>query len=238
MKRVLCILFWIISILAVATVLSSLGYTFSESIFIGTLFLPGALAVKYFFPKISFRDRKSGIMGVIFVTTAIIILEILLFVLAHLTISIYRDNGYYYLMESSPLPDLLNNPVFISIMIAVLAIANYYYEKMLDRKIVEKPKPITFLSERKAVSLDVNDILFIEYNDDVTIVVASEDRRFRNRTPISQWENILGGDFARIHRSFLVNRNAITKIDPESVFVGEIELPISRKYKDCIKNLL
>ena len=54
MKRLLIISYWVVSILLVAIVLSSLGYRFLEALFIGSMFLPGALAAKYFFQKVNF----------------------------------------------------------------------------------------------------------------------------------------------------------------------------------------
>ena len=44
MKRLLIISYWIVSILLVALVLTSVGYQFLEALFIGSMFLPGALA--------------------------------------------------------------------------------------------------------------------------------------------------------------------------------------------------
>ena len=45
MKRFLIISYWVVSILLVAVVLTSIGYRFLEALFIGSMFLPGALAV-------------------------------------------------------------------------------------------------------------------------------------------------------------------------------------------------
>ncbi len=46
----------------------------------------------------------------------------------------------------------------------------------------------------------------------------------------------LGHHFIRIHRSYLVNKSAITNIDTDTVYINETELPISRKYKKSIQN--
>ena len=78
----------------------------------------------------------------------------------------------------------------------------------------------------------------MEANDATTTVVATGDRRFKNITPISQWEAILKPHFIRIHRSYLVNKDAITRVDGDLLFVDEIELPVSRKYKDTVVNSL
>ena len=233
MKKVLSISFWLAAILLVAAVMTSLRYRFAESVFIGTLFLPGALAVKYFYPKVSFADRASGIKDTAFITIGIILGEIMLFLMAHYVLQVIReDSGNIYAWAD--LPDLLSNPVFIAIMISALAVGNYFFEKWLEKRYPSEKKPVTFLSERKSVSLIADEILFIESNDAVTIVVATEDRHYRNKTPISQWESILGEDFIRIHRSFLVNKKAVSEIYTDSLLVGKTELPISRKYKDSV----
>ncbi len=64
------------------------------------------------------------------------------------------------------------------------------------------------------------------------MVYATEGRRFRNKTGISQWESILGDGFVRIHRSYLVNRAAITSVGPDSLTASGQTLPISRKYRN------
>ena len=229
MKKVLSISFWFAAILLVAAVMTSLRYRFAESVFIGTLFLPGALAVKYFYPKVSFADRASGIKDTAFITIGIILGEIILFLMAHYLLQVMRDDSWNFYAWPD-LPDLLLNPVFIAIMISSLAVGNYFFEKWLEKRYPSEKKPVTFLSERKSVSLMTDEILFVESNDAVTTVVATGDRHFRNKTPISQWEAILGEGFIRIHRAYLVNGTHIESLDKDSVIVGGCELPVSRKY--------
>ena len=88
------------------------------------------------------------------------------------------------------------------------------------------------------MTLPKDDILYVESNDDATIIVASGGRRFKNYTPISHWEAILVPHFIRIHRSFLVNKTAITRIDVDILYIDDIQLPISRKYKETVSNKL
>ena len=71
--------------------------------------------------------------------------------------------------------------------------------------------------------------------DGVAPVIATEGRRFRNKTPISQWEANLSPHFIRIHRSYLVNKAAVSRIDGDLLSIGDIQLPISRKYKTGTK---
>ena len=79
MKRFLIISYWIVSILLVAVVLTSLGYGFLEALFIGSMFLPGALAAKYYFPKV------KGVKDTVFLILGILAGEMLLFLVAHFT---------------------------------------------------------------------------------------------------------------------------------------------------------
>ena len=233
MKRLLVISYWVLSILLVAIVLTSLGYRFMEAVFIGTMFLPGALAAKYFFPKVDFRNRKTGIKDTVFIVLGILVAELFLFLITHYYILHYREN----VADWMALPEILMNPVFIAVILTVLAAGSYFFERWLDRIRPTKPVPITFTSDRKPVTLPLEEILYVESNDDATTVVATNDRRFRNITPISQWEAILKPHFLRIHRSYLVNKDAISRVDGDLLYVDDIELPVSRKYKEAVYKL-
>ena len=213
MKRFLVISFWVVSILLVAIVLTSLGYRFLEALFIGSMFLPGALAAKYFFPKV------RGVKDTVFVTLGILAGEMLLFLIAHFTILTFRQDLPGAVMEWPDIPHILTNPVFIAIILTALAAGSYFFESWLDRTRPSRPAPITFTSDRKPVTLPLEEILYVESNDDITTVIAT-------------------GHFLRIHRSYLVNKEAITGVDGDLLYVNDIELPISRKYKDAVGNCL
>ena len=230
MKRFLIISYWVVSILLVAVVLTSLGYGFLEALFIGSMFFPGALAAKYFFPKV------KGVKDTVFLILGILAGEILLFLIAHFIILTFRQDLPGAVMEWPDIPHILTNPVFIAIILTALAAGSYFFESWLDRKRPTRPAPITFTSDRKPVTLPLEEILYVESNDDITTVIATGDRRFRNKTPISQWEAILSPHFLRIHRSYLVNKEAITRVDGDLLYIDGIELPVSRKYKDAVLN--
>ena len=227
MKRLLIIAYWLVSILLVSVVLTSLGYRFLEAVFIGTMFLPGALAAKYFFPKVDFKNRQAGIKHTVFIVLGILFAEIMLLFLTHFYIIDLRTE-----QQQTDIPQILTNPVFIALILTALAAGSYYFESWLDRKHPTAPAPITFTSERKPVTLPVEEILYVESNDDVTTVFATGGRSFRNITPISRWEAILKPHFIRIHRSYLVNKTAVTDVDVDILLIGETQLPISRKYKE------
>ena len=85
------------------------------------------------------------------------------------------------------------------------------------------------------MSLDASEILYIESRDTEVWVCATEGRRFRNKTGITQWENLLGEDFLRVHRSFVVKKDTIASVERESVKLKDgTEIPVSRKYRNHI----
>ena len=129
MKRLLVISYWLVSILLVAIILTSLGYRFMEALFIGTMFLPGALAAKYFFPKVGFKNRRAGIKNTIYIVLGILVAEIFLFLITHYYVIINRKN----ITDRIVLPDLLTNPVFIALILTVLATGGYFFESWLPR---------------------------------------------------------------------------------------------------------
>ena len=237
MNRLLVISYWIVSVMLVAIALSGLGYRFTEALFIGTMFLPGALAAKYLFPKVNYKSKWSGLKETIFVVSGILLGEILLFIVAHFLILTFRENLTGSVLDWPDIPHILTNPVFIAFILTALATGCHFFESWQDKKRPAQPGPISFTSDRKPVTIPLDEILYVESNDDATTVVASGGRRFKNYTPISQWEAILSPHFIRIHRSYLVNKTKVTGIDVDLLYIDDIQLPISRKYKDVVSGM-
>ena len=236
MKKTLIILgLWVVAIVLIAALVVSMGYSFPEALFIGVQFLPGVLAARYFLSKISFRSRKAGIRDAIFVMLAILVAEIALVVQASVIIARMRHDLYW---QYDDYPDTLFNPVFIGMVLALLIVGDTALARFLDRRYPATQKPIHFVSERKTVSLLPDEILYIESNDKEVTVYATVDRRFRNKTGIGQWEDLLGDNFLRVHRSYLVNTTYANLASPDTVTVGTAELPVSRKYKEEVQTIL
>lgn len=234
MYKVLKISYWLFAIMLIATIVTSLGYRFGEAVFIGTMFVPGSVVAKYFYQSVSLGNRKS-IITAVFVTVGIIVMELLLLFLGHFFIEVLNNGGWDYSFRME-FPRVLMNPVFITVMVLVLSVCNIQWEKWLRLKFPESWGKITFLSDRHNVTLSVKDILYVESNDTITMIVTRDGARYRNKTPISRWESILSPDFVRIHRSYLVQKDEITNVEGDLLHVGEIELPVSKKYKSSVSN--
>lgn len=237
MKKVLTISYWLAGVLTVSAIMLSFHYSPAESLFLGTLFLPGALAAKFVFSKITSGKKADRIKAFVFTAIGILIGEILLIFLAHYILSIQRIGleSYY---EWPDVPSVLQNPVFLSLIIAVLSLGSVYIDRILEKRFPSGPATITFMSDRRPVTIPVGEIVYVESNDTITVIHSADGTQYRNKTSISQWESILDKGFVRIHRAFIVNRAAITGIEKDIVSVGDTELPVSRKYKSALDGLV
>ncbi|MBR5935107.1 MAG: LytTR family transcriptional regulator [Bacteroidaceae bacterium] len=215
---------------------------FVRALFMGIMFLPGALAAQYMLPKISFRKRGEGIRNTIYVVLAIMILEYLLLIISY---SFQPSGTYVYIQGKNYANPLMfpndtgvMNPLFITIMVSLLALGGAMLDRWLSKNHPEMDSPITFCSDRKKVSLLPSQMLYIESCDTEVYIHTTDGRKLRNKTSISQWESVLGESFIRIHRAFLVNSKYVDSYKSDTVKVGEETLPVSRKFQKDLKDLL
>ena len=244
MRTTIIIAYWILSLLiaALTVMLFTDNIPFVRALFMGIMFLPGALAAQYMLPKISFRKRGEGIRNTIYVVLAIMILEYLLLIISY---SFQPSGTYVYIQGKNYANPLMfpndtgvMNPLFITIMVSLLALGGAMLDRWLSKNHPEMDSPITFCSDRKKVSLLPSQMLYIESCDTEVYIHTTDGRKLRNKTGISQWESVLGESFIRIHRAFLVNSKYVESYKSDTVKVGEETLPVSRKYQKHLKDLL
>lgn len=98
---------------------------------------------------------------------------------------------------------------------------------------------IFFVRDRgRMVSIKIQDILYLEAFDNYTTIVLEEKRvlasallkRFADVLPYPQ--------FCRIHRSYIVAINKITKIEDGHVYIQNHNIPIGKNYKDELVKLV
>ncbi|MBR5963803.1 MAG: LytTR family transcriptional regulator [Bacteroidaceae bacterium] len=225
--------YWTLSVLLIAIVVHSLGYSYGASLLIGTMFLPGALAAKFLLPKVKAADRKRYLLSLTCVVGAILALEFLAIVLSHILIENIHDEFAYDLA----LPVVLVNPIFVAAVITLLIVGDMYVTKYLSRRFPTEMQSVSFVSDRKKVTLLSRDISYVESRDTEVWIHTTAGDTYRNKTGISQWEAMLGDEFIRVHRSFLVNKSSITSCGADTLFVGSEEIPVSRKYRQAVHDL-
>ena len=225
--------YWILAVFAVSLLLVGLDYSFGDSFFLGVLLVPGCLATRWLIPKIRSEKKHIRIINTVCVIAAILITDILLIIWYH----IFRQESSLWFLSDAMSPMMLN-PVFLGLIMAVIAYCDYLLSDYLRRRFKDEPKTITFTSEYRKVTLSTSEVMYVESRDTEVWIYATKDRTFRNRTPITQWQNILEDGFIRIHRSYLVNQIFVESHDSETVTVGSQLLPISRKNRKEILLLL
>ena len=225
--------YWILAVFAVSLLLVGLNYSFGDSFFLGVLLVPGCLATRWLIPKIRSEKKHIRIINTVCIIAAILITDILLIIWYH----IFRQESSLWFLSDAMSPMMLN-PVFLGLIMAVIAYCDYLLSDYLRRRFKDEPKTITFTSEYRKVTLSTSEVMYVESRDTEVWIYATKDRTFRNRTPITQWQNILEDGFIRIHRSYLVNQTFVESHDSETVTVGSQLLPISRKNRKEILLLL
>ena len=113
-----------------------------------------------------------------------------------------------------------------------------------------------FLLRNKAISpLDVSESIFIKSGyeqikvDPESILYAEsggnymqfvlENRKIASRLTMSETEALLpASDFIRVHRSYIVSKKHIQKIDRKSIWIKQTELPIGAAYLTAIEKII
>lgn len=224
MKYLITIGCWMVELALVASILISMGYTFMQAMMLASMFLPVLLAMKYFLPQVKWERTRKLSTGIVCLFLSFLILEYLLLICCHFWIMNYDDN----------MPSVLLNPMFLTLTLASLFILDTFIGQQLDKKFGKTPKNISFISDRKNVTLKTEEILYVESNDTETWVHTRDGDSYRNKTIITQWEQVLDEGFLRTHRSFLVNAKYVTQVGSNFVMLGDITIPVSRKYKDTV----
>ncbi len=101
----------------------------------------------------------------------------------------------------------------------------------------EKAKKLKLKVGHNVVLLDPSEILWVKA-DNVYIEIQTQDKRHIVRTSLDKFKEELPAHFIRCHRSFLVNMNIIDSSSASQIFVGETRIPISRSYRDSVKEFL
>ena len=224
------IAYWLAALTVLSAILVSLDYSLVQAVLISLIFGPCALALEYLMPK----ARKP--MDKVYLSLAVLVAVVVLILILHYSVWSGMDPlGYSDTKNVAP---MLINPAFLGLILTTLSIGDYFWSKWLDKRFRKQDRTVTFFSERKSVTVRLSDIAYVESNDTEVRIVTTAGDAYRNKTGISQWENLLGDGFLRIHRSFLVNVALASPGAQDTVTVGDVQLPVSRKYKENVKAVL
>lgn len=228
MKQNLPLLWGFASAILIALLFGALGYACDQAILLTVFFMPGMLILRYFVPQLPTGDRSGRVSATLYLLAAVVVIEYLALIFGHrVAFDAPPDN----------LPRLVFNPLFILLLLALYIFPERFIERHLAQQYPYDHR-LTFISDRRKVTLDPGEILYLESNDDEVWIHTAEGGAYRTKTRISQWEAQLDRRFLRIHRSYIVNTERIEEYRPTRLRIGEVEIEISRKYKDAVRQRL
>jgi len=111
----------------------------------------------------------------------------------------------------------------------------YFFLFKNSEKVSPSSETINFYSNRKLISLQEGEILFIESLGEYTSVKLRNGQSLKNGVKISEWDSKLP-NFLRVHRSFLINPMYAIFKGQEIEIDGCHMIPISRTYKESTKD--
>ena len=233
-KVILIVAYWLAAIFLTALLLMSLDYDLGHAVVMSLSFLPAAMALSFFLPKVERnRGRKHRVLATVDIILGVMTATFFFIYLFQLLFDYLDHSG----SPGRDLPSMLWNPVFVAAVLAILAYGHYLLVRWLEKR-YPSDRPITFTSDYKKVSVKKEDILYVESRDSEVWVTTRDGHQYRNKTGIGQWENLLGDGFLRIHRSFLVHTADATLTTPDLVTIAGQSIPVSRKYKEMVKAVL
>lgn len=100
-------------------------------------------------------------------------------------------------------------------------------EKYLQNTRYRSGDYLDLMVQKKTIRLPFSEIRYIESQREYVLVVTNENV-FRSRIGIGEIELRLPGNFQRIHRSFIVNKDRVTAYTAETVEIGKHILPVGR----------
>ena len=141
MKKVLIMIaYWIAAMLVTAQILVSLDYDLRQATMMSLAFLPSALALSFFLPKVDRTlGRKERIQDTVFIVLGVMSMAFLLLFLLQVIL-------FSYLSDSRRIwdfPSMLRNPFFIAAILALLAYGHYLLVTWLEKRF-PSAYPITF----------------------------------------------------------------------------------------------
>ncbi|MFI5185583.1 MAG: LytR/AlgR family response regulator transcription factor [Chitinophagales bacterium] len=93
-----------------------------------------------------------------------------------------------------------------------------------------------FKLERAYLKLRLSEILYVQAEKKYVIIVTAATS-YQVLTSMNHIEKILPQDlFCRIHRSYIVSLEQISKFDNELIYIGSKKIPLAEQYKNVLKN--
>lgn len=212
-----------------------------EAFYYVSLLIPVIIGTSYFFnyflvPRYLFK-RRFFLFGLysFYMLVVSLCMEMVAAILALLLIKYYGINENAVLFTD--LFSMAGILYFVVLLTSfILLLKHYFVDQRAIGELEEKQAQLdqgyfTVRSNRQTSTIKFDELLYLESLGDYLEFHLENGTVISSKEKISHMERELPEGFLRIHRSFMVNRSKISSFSREYVMMGEIELPISRSYK-------
>jgi two-component system, LytTR family, response regulator len=93
-------------------------------------------------------------------------------------------------------------------------------------------------NEYKMVKVQVKDILFIEGKGNYISLHTSKFKLLTLQTMKKLEAFLLPYQFVRVHKSYIVSLQHLDSLDKHTIYINNIEIPISDSYRENLRNFL
>jgi DNA-binding LytR/AlgR family response regulator len=98
--------------------------------------------------------------------------------------------------------------------------------------------PLFIKSGYEQIRVEPGDILYVESSGNYVQFVL-EDRKILSRLTMAEAEALLpAAAFVRIHRSYIIAKQHVSKLDKNNVWIGKTELPVGPGYTHELEKLV
>jgi len=88
------------------------------------------------------------------------------------------------------------------------------------------------------IRVELSDIRYAEGNGNYVVLVL-ENKKIASRLTMSEVEALLPAtDFIRVHRSYIVSKRHIQKMDKKNIWIEQTEIPIGTVYATEIEKII
>ncbi len=130
--------------------------------------------------------------------------------------------------------DYLLKPVSYSRFLKAATKAKNNYEEESEK--ISSEGIFIKSSSSSFVRLFYDDVLFVEAMENYVLIQTTTKKHTIHFTMKALLDKLPGGKFIRVHRSFIVNKDKIEKIDNNMIYMQSLEknktIPLSKSYKD------
>jgi DNA-binding LytR/AlgR family response regulator len=93
---------------------------------------------------------------------------------------------------------------------------------------------VFFRSELKTIRISLDEIMYVEALADYVIIVTENNKFIVHTTMKSLEQKLSGGNFLRVHRSYIINVNKIDYIEGNDIYIALKTIPIGASYKELL----